>query len=132
MTIRNAASILLSVAAILSPAAADACRCVSGTPAVSYRQAAAVMLGTVTDARDPSADERAFTVTVERSWKRPPKGMVTIHSTRSDCPADVQPGERHLIYVLRDTRGLWRTSSCRGDRRAADSGPALAWLAHRR
>lgn len=132
MTIRGAA-FLVTLAAIATPmAAAEACRCVQRTPATSYKQAAAVMLGTVSEARDVSPYDRSYRIAVERSWKRSLKGTVAIHSTRSACLAELTPGEKYLIYVVRDTMGRWRTSACLGNRPAADAGSTLAWLAARR
>ncbi|MEG3087397.1 hypothetical protein [Sphingomonas sp. PB4P5] len=128
----RSASLLIGLVGLGSASAAEACRCVRLTPAAAYRQANAVLLGTVREAPDVSAYDRAYRIHVERSWKRQLKGSVSVNSTRSSCLADLRPGEKYLIYVVRDPAGTLRTSACQGNKPADAAGLALAWLAGRK
>lgn len=127
----RSAGVVIVVAALVAAGTAEACRCVRQTPAVAYRQASAVLLGTVRQARDVSRYDRTYRIDVERSWKRPLKGAVAVNSVRSSCLAVFQPGQKYLIYVVTDPAGTLRTSECQGNQRAEDAKPALAWLAGR-
>lgn len=90
------------------------------------------MLGTVSAAEDFAPTDRVYRIAVERSWKAKLAGTVSIRSRRASCLADLKPGGRYLVFAVRDTQGQWRTTSCEGNRAAADAAPALAWLARRR
>ena len=49
---------------------------------------------------------------------------------RTTCSADLQPGQRYLIYVIAGLdRGLW-TSRCFGTRPTTEADTTLAWLDH--
>jgi hypothetical protein len=124
-------NIFIALAALVSAGTVEACRCVHQTPSIAYRQASAVLLGTVQRARNVSQYDRTYQVDVEQSWKRRLRGVVAVNSVRSSCLADLQPGQKYLIYVVKDPAGIMRTSNCQGTRPVAEAKPALDWLAHR-
>lgn len=122
---------VVAALALFAAGAAEACRCVRQAPATAYRQAHAVLLGTVKTSQDVSAYDRTYRIDVERSWKRPIKNTIAVNSVRSSCLADLEPGKAYLMYVVRDPSGTMRTSACETQPKAA-AGAALAWLESRK
>lgn len=109
-------------AGLACPGAALACRCVPPGPERAYRNADAVVLGTVTG---QAAD--ASVIAVQEAWKSRPGASLTVISLRTNCQYEMQAGHTYLLY-LRATAAGYQTSICAGNRLAKDAEPVLRAL----
>lgn len=116
---------------LFSATVAQACRCAPLTVERANRLADAVVLAKVKSRHDAAGFERIYRIDVVESWKRRLRGPLTISSENSTCVADLDVGERYLIYLDALAKG-YETTSCSGNLPAKRSGIALQALRGRR
>jgi hypothetical protein len=78
----------------------------------------------------PSADYRAVSIRVRRSYRGKASGTVTMLTGVGgvDCGFDFVTGQEYLVYAERDKSGVLFTSICSGTSLLDHAGPALRFL----
>jgi len=103
-----------------------ACRCAEPAPEDAYRGADAVVQASVTKVV-PASDGPGGTAIlhVSRAWKADVPKEIAVFTVTS-CAYIWREGERHILFLIRDSNGLYSTARCLGNRRMDED--LLTWL----
>lgn len=91
--------LLLTTVGALAPTATHACSCKYIAPDAALSMADAAFVGVVVAVRHEAKISLA-TFRIERIWKGPPSETIEVGvDVISSCAAELQIGERHLVYA---------------------------------
>lgn len=126
LNVRAAMTALL----LLAPVASFACRCVEpGPSAPAYKNAAAVIVGTVVSVRHNLEKTAIATVRVSKRWKKEIADEVEVATVATTCAFDFVQGTEYLFYLRElPANGGYSTARCRGNVAMDQSEKQLYWL----
>jgi hypothetical protein len=129
-TVPSTAKFALGAACMLLPVASFACRCVEPEPpAPAYRNAAAVIVGTVTNIRQNAEKTAIATVRVSQRWKKQLPDEIEVATVPTTCAFEFKPDMQYVLYVRElPNGGGYVTAKCRGNLPLSEAEKPLAWL----
>lgn len=106
---------------------AFACRCAEPPPATAYARAQAVVQGSVKKVIPaPEGVGGTAIVCVSRAWKTDVPAELAV-TTVTDCAYPWAENEQYVLFLVRDSNGLYSTARCLGNHRIEDR-TRLQWL----
>lgn len=117
---------------LLAPVASFACRCVEpGPPAPAYKNAAAVIVGTVVSLRHNAEKTAIATVRVSKRWKKDIVDEIEVATVATTCAFEFVQGTEYLLYLREFPANggyVYSTARCRGNVAMDQSEKQLYWL----
>jgi len=109
--------VLLTVVILLSIADALACRCKEPSLDMAYKQADAIVhCEIIKIARAAEGSGSPTILKVLKAWKADVPEEIAV-TTATSCAYVWNEGEKHLIFLVRDSAGVYSTGRCLGNQR---------------
>lgn len=104
------------------------CKCVPGSLSSYYRRADAVVVATVTAVSTDSEHTITTQLNITDRWKRALPTQIEVVTDKSSCGYNLEPNEKHLLYLKVMSSGQFSTMQCQGNLSFAKSQKARNWL----
>lgn len=105
-----------------------ACRCLEPGARDAYAGAYAIIQARVTEVVPaPEGDGGIAILVVSQAWKRDvPEKLAVI--TITNCAYPWQEGKEYILFLLRESTGLFSTARCLGNRPVGEAAWLIRWL----
>jgi hypothetical protein len=104
------------------------CKCVPGSLSSYYRRADAVVVATVTAVATDAEQTITTKLSITDNWKRALPTQIEVVTDKSSCGYNLEPNEKHLLYLKFMPSGQFSTMQCQGNLDFAKSQKARTWL----